>query len=112
MQEKLQQLLKKLDSERSEFLEKAQQVQHEWAEDWTHAENKWEFIQERLRETGTKWQLEAKEELHELGEEVDELQHKLEAKVQDVKLEVVEEVHELSEELSELYQKLRGYFNK
>ena len=50
--------------------------------------------------------------MHELGEEVDELQHKLEAKVQDVKLEVVEEVHELSEELSELYQKLRGYFNK
>jgi phage host-nuclease inhibitor protein Gam len=59
---------------------------------------------------GWNWNLKAKEEIHDLGAEVDELQHKLGDKVADIRLEVIEELHELGEELSALYQKIRRHF--
>jgi peptidoglycan hydrolase CwlO-like protein len=54
--------------------------------------------------------MKAKEEIHDLGEDVDKLQHKIVDKVEDVRLEVMEELHELGEEISGMYQKIRSRF--
>lgn len=110
MNEKLQNLLNKLSVERDDFLQGLHLLEAGAKEEWEKAEQKWGNLQGRLRDTGYKWQLEAKEEIHDLGEEVDKLQHKVTDKVTDLKVEIVEEMHELSEELSELYQKIRRHF--
>lgn len=139
MNEKLQQLLHKLNSEREEFLGGMHIASDEARHEWQHAESRWENLQWRLRNSGLalaekvgtlieefeeelrelkddaaavtwKLNLKTKAELHDLGEDMDNLQHKVADKVTDVRLEVQEEVHELGEELADLYQKIRRHF--
>lgn len=110
MNEKLQQLLQKLEVERDDFRVSLHLLGMEAKEEWDKAEGKWDNLQLRLRDAGYKLQLEAKEEIHDLGEEVDKLQHKLGDKIADLRVEMMEEIHELGEELSEMYQKIRQRF--
>lgn len=110
MKEKLQQLLETLTSERGELRVRLHLLGVEAREELEQAETKWETMQDRLREVGWEWNLKAKAEIHDLGEDVDELQHKIGDKVADIRIEVVEELHELGEELADLYQKIRRHF--
>jgi peptidoglycan hydrolase CwlO-like protein len=110
MNEKLQQLLQKLGSERDDFRSGLHLVGTEVREEWDKVENKWQNMQLRLRDAGLEWNLKAKEEIHDLGEDVDKLQHKIGGKVEDIRLEVMEELHELGEEIAGLYQKIRRHF--
>lgn len=137
MHEKLQKLLDKLHHEREEFKSHLSSLSHkDMHEEWDKAEHHWHNLQSRMKESGLKlldktgnliegfegelrdlkdnastttWKfnLKAKEELHDMGEDIDKLQHKLGDKLQDVRLEVMEEIHELGDELASLYQKIR-----
>jgi predicted nucleic acid-binding Zn-ribbon protein len=139
MHEKVEQLLAKLKAEREEFRVRMHLGNMDAHDEWEKAEGKWENLQGRLKHSGlvlaekagdliegfeeelrelksgasaTTWKLnmKAKEEIHDLGEDVDKLQHKIADKVEDVRLEVMEELHELGEEISGLYQKIRSRF--
>ncbi len=110
MNEKLQQLVQKLASERDDFRDGLHLVGAEVREEWDKVEGKWQTMQSRLRDTGLELNLKAKEEIHDLGEDVDKLQHKIGDKVADIRLEVLEELHELGEEIAGLYQKIRRHF--
>lgn len=111
MKEKLQSLLNSLEGERDELRVRIHLMGMEVREEWDRAEEKWDNMQLRLRDAGMKLNLQAKEEIHDLGEGVDELQHKLGDKVQDLKMEVVEEMQEVGEELADVYKKIRSYFS-
>ena len=140
MHEKLEQLLNKIKAERAEFQERLPHSSEDFHALWADTEQRWEKLQLQLRESGLSlvgkagvlleevegelrefkqeasaktWELhlKAKEEIHDLGEDVDKLQHKLADKVEDVRLEAMEELHDLGEEISSLYQKIRHRFD-
>lgn len=110
MNEKLQALLNKLETERDDFRVSLHLLGMEAKDEWEKAEGKWENLQSRMRDVGLKLNLEAKDEIHDLGEGVDRLQHRVGEKIQDLRLEVKEELHEMGEELAELYRKIRSRF--
>ncbi|MEB4589940.1 hypothetical protein VSS37_03020 [Candidatus Thiothrix sp. Deng01] len=110
MNERLQQLLHSLTTERDDFRVSLHLLEMEAKQEWEKAETKWDNLQLRLRDAGYKLQLETKEEVHDMGEEVDKLQHKLSDKVADLRVEWMEEIHELGEEIADLYQKIRKRF--
>lgn len=139
MHTKVEELLGRLKSERTVLSEHLSQWGEEAHKEWDKAEDKWVSLQARMRDSGlelaekagnliedfegelrdlrentsaTTWKLnfKAKEELHDLGEDVDKLQHKVTDRLEDVRAEVMEELHDLGEEIASFYQKMRERF--
>lgn len=136
MHTKVEALLNRLKSERTALSGHLGLWGDEAHKEWDKAEDKWVALQARMRDSGLelaekagnlienfegelrelrneastatwKLNLKAKDELHDMGEGVDKLQHKVADRLGDVRVEVMEELHDLGEEIAGFYQKLR-----
>ncbi len=139
MHTKVEALLNRLKAERAGLSEHLNQWGGEAHQEWEKAEDKWLALQGRMRDSGLElaekagnlienfegelrelrdeassmtWKLnfKTKDEIHDMGEGVDKLQHKVVDKLEDVRVEVMEELHDMGEEIAVLYGKIRGRF--
>ena len=106
MNEKLQQLIDKLAAERDEFRLKMHLGGMETREEWDKAETRWENLQLRLRDAGLALADKAGDLIEEVEDELRELKEEATEKAWKLNFKSHDEIHDMGEGVDRLQHKI------